>query len=720
MSAVMQRRGFLALLASASGALSLGVAAQARGRFAPNAYLRIEPDGRIVLQAPAPDMGQGVKTSLPMLVAEELDVGLDQVTVEQSTWDARMGRIQDAGGSTSVPKSWLPLRQAGATARWLLVGAAAQAWGLPREALRTERGEVRHDASARRASYASLAAAAALLTLPKEVPLKAPSEFRLIGRRQTQVDAAAMVRGAPLFCADQRPKGCLIGLVVKAPVRGARPLRGNWDELKAMPGMVDAWLLEGSDTPGGNMHREHHGDPQHGVALVGRSTWAVLKARHALQVQWSATPYDAHSSAGYAAEMRKRLDQPGEVWRNDGDAPAALQAAATRIDALYELPVLAHATMETMSCLAEPLPGGRLKLRSPSQFPGLAVQAAQRQFGLKPEQIEFEVPRLGGGFGRRWEVDFVLEACAMALRLQAPVLLFTPRENDIRQDYYRPFETHRIRAGLDAQGRLTAWDQTRLIHSFRSAEAPKLTARGLPVGLIPNLRMQAHAIDSHLPDGAYRAPPANLHAFFVESALNELAHAAGQDALSFRLQLLGEDRLLESGFNTARMKAVLRLAAEKAGWGRPLPKAQGRGIAAWYSHAGYVAQVVELAVSRAGALTVSRVTAAVDVGPIVNPSGAEQQVQGSIIDALSGALHQQITLQDGAVQQSNFHDYPLLRMHEVPRRIDVHFIESAQAPSGLGEPAYPPLAPALTGALFAATGQRIRSLPLSQHDLRWI
>ena len=731
MSAVLQRRGFLALLASASGALSLGVAAQAqaRGRFAPNAYLRIEADGRIVLQAPAPDMGQGVKTSLPMLVAEELDVGLDQVAVEQSTWDARMGRIQDAGGSTSVPKAWLPLRQAGATARWLLVGAAAQAWSLPREALRTERGEVRHDASGRRAPYASLAAAAALLPLPKDVPLKAARDFRLIGRRQTQVDAAALVRGAPLFCADQRPEGCLIGVVVKAPVRGARPLRGNWAELKALPGMVDAWVLEGSDTPGGNMHREHHGDLQHGVALVGRSTWAVLKARRALQVQWSATPYDGHSSAGYRVELQRA--QPSEVWRNDGDAPAALQAAAKRIDVLYEMPVLAHATMETMSCLAEPLPGGRLKLRSPSQFPGLAVQAVQRQFGLTPEQIELEIPRLGGAFGRRWEVDFVLEACAMALRLKAPVLLFTPREDDMRQDYYRPFETHRIRAGLDAQGLLVAWDQDRLIHGFRSAAAPKLQARGFPVGLISNLRMRAQAIDSHLPDGAYRAPPANLHAFFVESALNELAHAAGQDALTFRLNLLGEDRVLASGFDTARMKGVLRLAAAKAGWGRPLRKGQGQGqgkgqgqgqglgLAAWFSHAGYVAQVVELAVSRAGALTVGRVTVAVDVGPIVNPNGAEQQVQGSVIDALSGALHQQITLKDGAVVQSNFHDYPLLRMHEAPRRIDVHFIEGASAPSGLGEPAYPPLAPALTGALFAATGRRVRSLPLSQHDLSW-
>ncbi|WP_374659019.1 molybdopterin cofactor-binding domain-containing protein [Inhella sp.] len=719
MSTVMQRRGFLAVLACTSGALSLGVTAQQRGRFAPSAYLRIEPDGRIVLQAPAPDMGQGVKTSLPMLVAEELEVGLDQVTVEQSTWDARMGRIQDAGGSSSVPKAWVPLRQAGATARWLLVSAAAQAWGLPHEALRTKRGEVRHDASGCRASYASLAAAAALLPLPKDVPLKAPSEFRLIGRRQTQVDAAAMVRGAPLFCADRRPEGCLIGVVIKAPVRGARPLRGNWDELKAMPGMVDAWRLEGSDSPGGNMHREHHGDPQHGVALVGRSTWAVLKARRALQVQWSATRYDGHSSAGYEAEIRQRLEHPGEIWRNDGDAPAALQAAATRIDVLYELPVLAHVTMETMSCLAEPLPDGRLRLRSPSQFPRLAVQAAQRQFGLQAEQIELEVPRLGGAFGRRWEVDFVLEACAMALRLKAPVLLFTPREDDIRHDYYRPFETHRIRAGLDAQGRLVAWDQDQWIQGFRTAATPKMEPRECPVGLIPNLRMRAQAIDSHLPDGAYRAPPSNLHAFFVESALNELAHAAGQDALTFRLQWLGEDRVLESGFDTARLKAVLRLAAEKAGWGRPLPKGQGLGLAAWFSHNGYVAQVVELAVSPAGAVTVSRVTAAVDVGPIVNPSGAEQQVQGSIIDALAGALYQQVTLKDGAVQQSNFHDHPLLRMHEVPRRIDVHFIEGARRPTGLGEPAYPPLAPALTAALFAATGRRIRSLPLTRQELSW-
>lgn len=723
---VLQRRGFIALLAGSGLSLAMDLraseAATAKG-FSPNAFLRIEADGRIVLMAPAPEMGQGVNTSLPMLLAEELDVGLDQVTVEQAGPDVRMGRQQNAGGSTSVPKNWLPLRQAGAGARWLLVGAAAQNWGVVRETLRTERAEVIHDGSGRRASYASLAQAAAQLTLPASLDLKPVKDFKLIGRAVGQLDAQAIVRGAPLFCGEQRPQGCLIAVVIKAPVWGAKPIKVNLDEVKAMPCMVDAFVMVGSDTPGGNMHRVSHGDPQHGVALVARNTWAALKARLALQVQWSATPHDGHSSEGYREQVQRLLAQPSdstEIWRNDGDVESAMKGATARIDACYELPILSHNTMETMSCLAEPTPDGGLRLSSPSQFPSLVVDAVHSSTGLARDKIRVEIPRLGGAFGRRWEVDFVLDCSSIAMRMKAPVLLFTPREEDMRHDYYRPSESQRIRAGVDAQGRVTAWDQERLIHSFRNPKTPKVTAGAFPVRFVPNLRMRAQVIESHVPDGAYRAPPANLHAVFVECALDELAHAARMDPLAFRLQMLGADRELEDPeFSTTRMKGVLQLAAEKAGWGRALPKGSGRGIAAWFSHAGYVALVVELSVSPTGVLQVQRVTAAVDVGLIINRSGAEQQVQGSVIDALSGALLQRITLKNGAVEQSNFHDNPMLRITEVPQRIDVHFIENGLSPTGLGEPAYPPLAPALMNALYAATGLRIRSLPLSQHDLTW-
>jgi len=726
---VLQRRGFLALMAGSGLSLTFELHASAlleggtkSGQaFKPNAFLRIEPDGRIILMAPAPEMGQGVRTSLPMLLAEELDVGLDQITIEQASVDDRMGRLQNAGGSTSVPKNWLPLRQAGAAARWLLVGAAAQAWGVPRTTLRTERGVVIHDLSLKRASYASLANAAAQLSLPSDVPLKDASSFRLIGQRQPQVDGPAIVRGAPLFCGDQRPKNCLVAVVIKAPVFGAKPHKANIAELKAMPGIVDAFILKAKgDLSGAMMQRSGQPCLQSAVAIVARNTWSALKARKALKVQWTASPFDGHSSSGYQAEAKRQLEQPGEIWRNDGDVETVLKSASATIDAYFELPILSHNCMETMSCLAEPLPNGGLRLTSPSQFPSAPVDAIHMVLGIPKEKIELRIPRMGGAFGRRWEVDFSLDASAIALKVKAPVLLFTPREEDMRHDYYRPFESQRIRAGIDAQGKLVAWDQDRLLHSFRDPQVPKITAGQFPVHFIPNLRMRARMVTSNLPVGAYRAPPANLHAFFTESAFNELARAGKVDPLAFRLQLLGDDReLKETGFSTTRMKAVLRLAAAKADWVRPLAKGSGRGIASWFSHAGYVAHVVELSVSKNGAVTVERVTSAVDVGKIINRSGAEQQVQGSVIDAISGALLQQITLKNGAVEQSNFHDNPMLRIPDVPRRIDVHFIDSGLSPTGLGEPSYPPLAPALVDALFAATGKRIRSLPLSQHNLSW-
>lgn len=761
MSGVMlQRRGFLAVLAGTGLSLAFDLHADASSgtragpaqTFTPNAFLRIEADGQIVLIAPAPDMGQGVKTSLPMLLAEELDVGLDQVRVEQASLDNRMGPLQNAGGSTSVAKNWRPLREAGAAARWLLVGAAAQTWGVSRASLRTERGMVIHDESKQVASYASLANAAAQLSLPEHIPLKDARSFRLIGQRQNQVDGPLIVRGAPLYCGDQRPPGCLIAVVIKAPVFGgkpqsdnvfginalaglsgipngatnapvigSRPHAANLDALKAMPGIVDAFILEAKGEVSGDMvSRSVQPALQAAVAIVARNTWSALKARSALQVTWEPTAFDAHSSGGYSAESKRLLEQPGETWRDDGDVEAALKSASVTIDAYYELPILSHNSMETMSCLAEPLPNGGLRLTSPSQFPSGPVEAITSVLGIPKEKIELHIPRLGGAFGRRWEVDFALDASAIALKMGAPILLFTPREEDMRHDFYRPFESQRIRAGVDADGKLVAWDQDRVLHSFRNPQTPKITAEQFPVNFIPHLRIRARMVASNVPAGAYRAPPANLHAFFIESAFNELAYAAKIDPLVFRLQVLGEDReLKDTGFSPTRMKGVLRLAATKADWGDPLPKGRARGIASWFSHAGYVAHVIELSVSQTGVIKLHRVTSAVDVGQIINLHGAEQQVQGSVIDALSGALLQRITLNNGAVEQSNFHDNPMLRMPDVPHSIDVHFVESERSPTGLGEPAYPAVAPALVGALLSATGKPIRSLPLSQHDLSW-
>jgi len=721
------RRSLLRIAIAAGGALAL---LPARGRaasayaFRPHALISLFADGRVLLLAKNPDMGQGVKTSLPMLIAEEMDLALEQVQIRQAGYDARLGP-QGSGGSRSIRDAWEPLRRAGATARALLVSAAAQHWQLTAAqtaALRTERGEVIDPASGRRLRYAELVAAAALLPLPPadSIQLKPRQAWRLLGQRQTQCDAAALARGAPLFCLDTQRPGQVYAMVEKAPEFGMAPLAANLDEVRRLPGMVDAFLLEGTAQA---LYRHHNFLTGYcpGVALIGRSSWAVLKARQQLRVQWARGPFAAESSEGQQAQAEDLLAAPAaSVWRSDGDVDAALRGAARVVEARYALPALAHLTMEPMSCLAEPLPGGGLRLLTPSQFPQDVPEMLERVLGLPAHQVQVEIPRLGGGFGRRYESDFVLEAAVIALRLQRPVKLFYSREDDTRHDYYRPFHWQQLRAGLDAAGRLRAWEERSVAHRFRDPGTPQQRAGAFPARFIEHYRVGVSSLASNLPEGPYRAPGANQRAFAQECFMDELAHAAGQDPLAFRLALLGEDRELQApSFSTQRMKAVLRLAAEQAGWGRPRPRGTGLGLAGYFSYGGYVAHAVELEISPQGLLRVRRVTSAVDVGPIVNRAGAEAQVQGSVIDALSSSLYQQVTMRAGAVLEGNFGELPLLRMPDVPERIDVHFIERDIAPSGLGEPAFAPLPPALCNAVFAACGRRVRSLPLRLHELSW-
>ncbi|MDC6169014.1 xanthine dehydrogenase family protein molybdopterin-binding subunit [Paucibacter sp. XJ19-41] len=722
----LDRRGFLRLSALAGGGLMLGfgvddVEAVTPHSFAPNAFITITPAGVITLMAKNPDMGQGVKTSLPMLLAEELDVGLDQVRIVQAGHDAGMAD-QGSGGSESIPNAWEPLRRAGAAARLVLIQAAARRWAVPEAELSTERGQVLHAASGRRAAYGELADAAARLRVPTpdSIKLKPRSEFKLLGQRHANVDGAGFARGAPLFCLDQQRAGQLYAMVEKCPVFGGTARSANLAEIRRLPGVRDAFIVEGSAEPlRRSADRNHHG-LQPFVAVVASSSWAAIKARRALKVDWDTGAYGQHSSAGYREQALAALQRPGEVWRNDGDSTAALAQAARRVEAFYEFPLLAHCTMEPMSCLAEPLPDGGLALTTPSQFPDLVPVALHKVLGVPVDKVRVTIPRLGGGFGRRFELDFVLEAAAIALRVGKPIKLFYSREDDMRHDFYRPHGWQRMRAGLDAQGRVTAWETFALRHAFRDPVTPKLRAGLFPARFVPNYRVEVAMVDSNVPDGPYRSPGANSAAFVTESFVDELAHAAQQDPLAFRLALWGEDRELKApDFDVGRIKAVLRLAAEKAGWGQVLPKGRGMGIAAYWAHRGYVAHVVEVAVSPAGELKVLRVVSAVDVGPIVNRSGAEQQVQGSVIDALSSTLHQRITLEAGAVVQGNFDDNPQIRMPEVPERIEVHFIERDIPPTGLGEPALPPLPPALCNAIFAACGKRIRSLPLRGQDLSW-
>jgi isoquinoline 1-oxidoreductase beta subunit len=729
----VSRRGFLQLAVAAGGGFTLGISpaqAQAQAQapaagggaaFSPSPLIRIGADGVVTLWAKNPDMGQGVKTALPMLICEELDARWEQVRIEQAGWDPRL-KNQGSGGSESVPNAWEPLRRAGAVARQLLVAAAETRWGVPESDLSTADGEVLHVRSGRRLGYGALAEAASRLPLPDEqaVALKPRSGHRLLGRRVPHVDNAAVVRGASLFCLDHTPAGALHAVYEKCPVFGGSVRSANLDAIKALPGVHDAFVLAGTPDPlRRHPERNFHG-LQPGVAIVAHSTWAALKARRALQVQWDEGPYGQQSSEGYRQAALAALARPGELWRDDGNAREALAGAARTVQAYYEVPVLAHTTMEPMSCVAEPLADGGLRLYTPSQFPDVAAAAIETHLGVPAAKLRIDVARLGGGFGRRFETDFVLEAGAIALHTKRPVKLFVPRDADMRHDFYRPFAGQQFKAGLDARGRVVAWDSHAIRQSFRNPVAPKGRSQLYPARFIPNYRLELSVVDTNLPGGPYRSPGANSSAFMIEGFIDELAHAAGQDPLAFRLNLLGEDReLSEPAFSPTRMKAVLRLAAEQAGWGQRLPRGQGLGIAGYHAHQGYVAQVVEVAVGRDGRLTVQRVTAAVDVGPILNRSGAESQVQGAVIDALSSTLGQEITLARGAVQQANFDDNPHLRLPEVPQRVDVHFIERDIAPTGLGEPGLPPLVPALCNAIFAASGHRIRRLPLRHHDLRW-
>lgn len=720
------RRGFLRVSLAAGGAMLIGVfpeAAEAAPDYAfkPHALITVFADGRVRLLARNPDMGQGVKTALPMLIAEEMDLDLSQVEIEQAGYDARLGP-QGSGGSNSVASAWEPMRLAGATARAMLLSAAAVRLNVPVAQLRSERGQVIDDASGRRLSYGELAAAAALLPQPPagSVKPKPRDAWRLLGSRQVQSDATGFARGAPLFCMDHQRPGQVYAMVEKAPEFAMAPLRANLDLIRRLPGIVDAFVIDGTAEALVRHHNYLTGYCP-GVAIVGRSSWAVIKARRALRVEWARGKYANENSAALQTRAEHLLASPGaKTWRKDGDVEGSLGASARVVDAVYTLPILPHLTMEPMSCLAEPLPDGGLRLLTPSQFPQDVPEMLERALGVPAHKVQVQIPRLGGGFGRRYESDFVLEAAVIAQRVQRPVKLFYSREDDTRHDYYRPFRWYRLTAGLSAQGSLLAWRDRSVQHQLRSDVTPALRAGSFPARFVEHYQVEGTMLGSGLPEGPYRAPPDNQRAFAVESFIDELAHAAGQDPLAFRLSLLGADRELQSpNFSVTRMKGVLQLAAEQAGWGQALPRGRGRGIAGFFSYRGYVAHVVEVEVARSGALRVLRVTSAVDVGPIVNRSGAEAQVQGAVLDGLASSLHQQVTLQDGAVVEGNFDTLPLLRMPEVPAQVDVHFIERDIPPTGLGEPPLPPLPPALCNAVFAACGKRVRALPLRLHDLSW-
>lgn len=722
----MNRRSFLRASALTGGGLLLGMyyapsalsqvpASSSASEL--NAFIRILPDGAVTIIGKNPEIGQGVKTMLPMLIAEELDVDWQHVTVEQGKLDEPTYGPQFAGGSMATQLNWEPMRKTGAAARMMLIAAAAQTWGVPVAECATTSGRVLHTASNRSLGYGEVASKAATLTPPdpETVPLKDPKDYQLIGKPTPSVDNAAIVTGKLTYASDVTLPGMLSAVYVKCPVFGGKVRQANLDVVRSEPGVRHAFVVEGGTDLNGLLG---------GVAIVADTWWQAQTARQKLVVEWDEGPTVAQSSAGFArrAEDLSKLP-PDRVIADDGDIDTALQNAAKVLEASYSYPFIAHATLEPQTCTAH-YQDGKLEIWAPSQTPGGGKDLVAQTLGLNPDTITVNLTGMGGGFGRRLANDYMVEAAWIAREAGVPVKVLYSREDDMQHDFYRPGGFHYLKAGLDEEGKLIAWNNHFVTfgEGGRYAQAANIHDDEFPMRFVPNFKLQVSTMPLGVPTGYLRAPASNALAFVMQSFIDELAHEAGKDPLEFQLALLDTTPLpltegRRSGFRPERMRGVLELVAEKSGWGKQsLPEGTARGIATYYCHSGYFAEVAEVRVESGYRVVVNKVWVAGDVGrPIINPSGALQQVQGSVIDGLSHLGEAEITIEGGRVVQSNFLEFTPLRIRQVPSEIEVHFLESDNPPTGLGEPALPPIIPAVCNAIFAATGKRIRSLPIARH-----
>jgi isoquinoline 1-oxidoreductase beta subunit len=734
-AAAVDRRSFLKLI-GATGTLTLGFSlnggeagaaemAAAGGTDTLNAYVTIYQDGTIRVFAKMPDMGQGVKTSFAMTIAEELDADWKSVRVQQSPVNGKVYGSQVAGGSTSTPTNWDRLRQAGASARYMLVAAAAAQWGVSASELTTDNGKVLHLATKRSASYAELVEAASRITPPdpKTLTLKSRKDYKLLGTRVSGVDNLSIVTGKPLYGIDTVLPGLLYASLERCPARGGKPVAANLEEIKALPGIKDAFLLEG----GGPWTAIMTSQNPPGVAIVGTSTWAVFSARKKLKVTWDESSASKDSWSEFLNTAQAQADQPGEkLLRETGNVDAAFAGAKQVVSATYQYSHAAHVPLEPQNTVAH-YKDGKIEMWAPTQAPDLVLTSVAATLGIKPEDVTLHVTRSGGGFGRRLVSDYACEAAAIARHVNAPVKLQWTREDDIQTDFYRSGGVHAFKAALDANGKLSAWQN----HFFTVSADGKgavigggLSPTEFPATFVPNYRAWQTLIKWTVPFGPLRAPGSNVVAFAMQSFLHEVALAAKRDHLEFLIEQFansqpgappaGPGGPMGKGIEPARAVAVIKLAAEKAGWGKPVPRGQALGLAFHFSHMGHFAEVARISVDASKKITVHEVTVVGDIGPIVNPSAAENQCQGAVIDGISAMMGQEILIENGRVQQSNFHNYPLLRITSAPPKINVHFIQTDVSPTGCGEPALPPLAPAVANALYTLTGKRVRTLPLSK------
>jgi isoquinoline 1-oxidoreductase beta subunit len=704
-----------ALFGEAAAAVSSGSATAAPAQHVLNAYVSIHPDNSIVLFAKNPDCGQGIKTTFGMILAEELDADWNKVHVEQAPVAAAYG-TQSSGGSNSTPTNWDTLRLAGATARAMLVNAAAMRWRVPVSSLATRDSVVVHAASGRRVTYGELAAAAATQPVPDpaSLVLKRRADFRLLGTRVGNVDNHSVVTGAPIYAIDVDLPGMLHATLERCPACGGKPVSANLDEIRALPGITAAFFVTG--WPTSTATRDAKEPP--GVAIVGTSTWAVFSARKKLKVVWDETGAASESWSELTKRAKALVGTQGPMLLRAGGSVEGL--AGKRVSAFYTYATAAHATLEPQNATAS-WKDGKIEIWAPTQTPTAAVAVVAASLRIKPEDITLHVCRLGGGFGRRLVNDYVCEAAVISRVIGAPVKLQWTREDDMRHDYFRAGGFHVVDGWLDGKGRLAGW-QNHFITMTLDGKSPvtggALRATEFPATLLANHRITQTMFPVGTAFGSWRAPGSNAWAFVSQSFVHELAVAAGRDHLEFLLEMFRnapppKPDIPDNELNPLRAIAVTREVARRAGWGSKQPAGQALGLAFYFSHRGHFAEVVRVSVDARKKITVHEVWVVGDIGPVLNRSGAEAQVQGSVIDAVSVMMAQRIDIENGRVRQSNFDNYPLLRMPGAPSLINVHCIESDRSPTGCGEPALPPLAPAVCNALFTLTGERIRELPLS-------
>jgi isoquinoline 1-oxidoreductase beta subunit len=713
----LNRRDFVKLCAITSMGLVIGVPRPATAGVTEkelHPLIRIGSDGQIIIYAQNPDMGQGVKTALPMIIAEELDVDWVSVKVEQAGWDSRL-QNQFSGGSLSIRLNYNTMRQAGASARAMLLAAAADRLSRPIEELETQRGYVINPSGKSRLSYGELAEAAGALPVPDAPELKDVHDFRLVGTSVADVDLDAINSGQQIYSLDLKLPDMLYAVVKRCPHGDGQPDSFDASDARTVPGVVDFHVLRNTDH-GGRIILPNCPNFVSGVAVLATSTWAAMQGAEKLQVEWQ-MPDSRDDSDELMQRFEQALDAEAdvEVVRHDGDA--AFDDQENGIDVTYRLPFLAHMTMEPMNCTAH-VRGDKAEVWAPTQNPPMAAEAVAEVLAIPQENVTINVMRSGGGFGRRYYADFITDTVLLSRQFGRPVKTVWPREDDVRHGYFRSASAQRVRAAL-REGKISHWHQKvashpRSIYLERDGSPAEIGNYEFPAGFVPNLLFDYVAVPARIPLGQWRGTTNSSNVFVVSGAIDELAHTAGIDPVTFWLDLVGDEQFVQVRedfrFDASRLRHVIKVAAEKAHWGTPLPAGKGRGIAVSYNQGNWVAEVAEVTVTD-GSLRADRITCVLDCGLVVNPQGAINQVKGGIIDGLAAALYGKITVKDGIVQESNFHDYRFALMRDIPN-IDVHFVDSDDSPRGLGEGPLAPVAPAITNAIFAATGKRVRELPI--------